>query len=77
MADEVASKSAAVGKKRPFTVVEDTAKAEPSLPASVTLEHLYSYYGDDGLLRTWGQGVVITDPSEIADLITRKAPLKG
>jgi hypothetical protein len=45
-------------------------------PASVTLSHPYAYYGDDGLMRAWPHGAVVTDPVEIADLIARKAPLK-
>jgi hypothetical protein len=53
------------------------AAVDASLPTSVTLDSLYSYYGDDGLLRTWSQGLVVTDPLDIADLIARGAPLKG
>jgi hypothetical protein len=48
-----------------------------SLPASVTLEHPYAYYAGDGLMRAWPAGLVVTDPIDIADLIARKAPLKG
>lgn len=54
--------------------VEDANR--PALPSRVTLASLYSYFGDDGLLRTWGEGVVVADPAEVADLLSRSAPLR-
>jgi hypothetical protein len=40
------------------------------------LASLYSYFGDDGMFRTWGEGTLVTDPTEISDLIARGAPVE-
>lgn len=56
---------------------EKVAVAASVLPASVTLEYPYAYYADDGRLIAWAPGTVVTDAADIADLIARKAPLKG
>lgn len=72
------------GPGRPKTVttaqVTDAVNTEMSdaeNPTSVTLSHPYAYYAEDGLLRAWAAGTVVTDPADIADLVARKAPLKG
>lgn len=66
--DEEATKPAASKPKRQLAI---------ALPASVTLEYPYAYYAEDGRLIAWAPGTIVTDPADIADLIARKAPLKG
>lgn len=53
----------------------ETAKKIEDLPASVTLSTVYGYYDDDGNMRMWQPGQVVTEVSEIEDLIARDAPL--
>jgi hypothetical protein len=53
------------------------AKAEIVLPASVELLRPFGYYTEDKQLRQWPAGAVVTNRKEIADLIRRKAPVKG
>ncbi len=50
----------------------DPAKRE--LPAHVKMKTPYAYYEDGGRLRSWAEGEMVTDPSEIALLVERKAP---
>lgn len=44
-------------------------------PTQVTLSSPYGYMDDDEQLHFWQTGMVVTDPAEISDLITRLAPL--
>ena len=48
----------------------------PALPESVTLQNMYGYYDDSGMVKMWQENQVVTDPAEIADLIARQVPLK-
>jgi len=55
-------------------VPEDLTKAAGPVQATMTLPH--GYYGEDGALRWWDAGSIITDPQEIADLVARNAPIQ-
>lgn len=43
------------------------------IPTAVRLEAPYAYYEDDGTLKNWAHGQVITDPAEITHLTERGA----
>lgn len=51
------------------TKIIDTDEAE--CPVSVTLAAPYAFYDDDGVLHSWGQGCVVSDPADIACLVDR------
>ncbi len=53
------------------------SKRKLALPATVRLTAPYGYWTDDGALRQWAPGVDIEDPTDIADLIERQAPIEG
>jgi hypothetical protein len=60
---------------------EDSApvavKSQPGkTPKALRVLSLYAYWGEDGNLRRWSEGVEVTDPAEIADLIARGAPVE-
>ena len=56
---------------------QEKAESSPSKPpAKVRVVSPYSYYADDGQLRSWWAGQVVTDPAQIADLIARQAPVE-
>lgn len=61
----------------PAPAPEDTKKAKPKLPESVTLAAPHGYIDDDDVNHHWHPGTVVTDPKEIAVLMKRKAPLEG
>lgn len=68
----------------PVTSGPDTLKpAEPEQStteggkAEVVLAAPYAYYDADGVLNSWHPGQKVTDPTIIAVLIARGAPLKG
>lgn len=49
--------------------VEEEERDE--LPESVTLAAPYAFYDDNGALHNWHQGQVVTDPEQVALLISR------
>lgn len=54
----------------------DAAKLDmPGLPAQVTLACLYGFFDGNDTFHSWAEGQVVTDPSHIALLIERGAPL--
>ena len=56
---------------------QEKAESSPSKPpAKVRVVSPYSYYADDGQLRSWWAGQVVTDKDQITDLIARKAPVE-
>jgi hypothetical protein len=52
------------------------APEKPPLPAKLRMLSLYGYYDDNKRYRSWHQGDVITDPSEIQLLVERGAPIE-
>lgn len=47
----------------------------PALEA-VEMIHHYGFYGDDGLLRQWPAGAVVTDAGEISELLKRDVAMR-
>ena len=56
---------------------KQAANVQPATPNpdKVTLASPYAFYEDNGDLRNWAAGAVVTDADEIAVLIDRQAPL--
>lgn len=52
-------------------------KKTDDLPESVTLSAPHGFIDESGAHRHWQPGFQVTDPSEIALLIERRAPLDG
>lgn len=48
---------------------------KPELPASLKMLAPYGFYDDDGALKYWHEGHVITDAAQIEMLIERGAPV--
>lgn len=48
----------------------------PLAPEAVEMVNHYGFYGDDGLLRQWPAGVIVTDADEIAELMKRKVAVR-
>lgn len=63
-------------KGRPRKAEPVTAPAEPGNPSAVRIVQEYAYWTDDGLLRRWPAGSIEEDPAEIADLMSRQAPIE-
>lgn len=47
-----------------------------ALPRSVTVARDFAFYSRPGLIHRWPAGTVVTDPTEIAMLLERRAPLE-
>jgi hypothetical protein len=52
------------------------APEKPPLPAKLKMLSLYGYYDENKRYRSWHQGDVITDPTEIQLLVERGAPVE-
>lgn len=51
------------------------AKAEAKYPAKVRLTSLHGFIDEDDRHRTWQEGDVVSDPSEVKLLTDRGAPV--
>jgi hypothetical protein len=52
------------------------APEQPKMPAKLKMLSLYGFFDDNKRYRSWHEGDVITDPSEIQLLVERKAPIE-
>ena len=60
---------------KPVAAKAPVAPPAPAVVVPVRLVAPYAYYEEDGTLKNWAHGQVITDPAEIEHLTARGARL--